>query len=247
MRSKSTEIDQNRRESIEIDRNRSESIEVGIEDYYSRKEVSNSDLSWLKQQLYPREMMDLTEVYRFGSLIDAMITEPSRVDYFVRTLDGYTFSAEDFQKAERMKKAFFGDNFCKMISASMDGQKVMTKRLSFDYQGYDFELDCRCKWDIWREDLGWGGDIKSTTATTQTQFETAAKFFDYDRQRAWYMDIAHSDKDVIIGISKVNFKVFKIFIGRDSAFYESGRNKYLELAMKWHLMFGDERPEGFGR
>jgi hypothetical protein len=216
-----------------------------MENYYSRKEVSNSDLSWLKQQLYPRDTVDLTEAYRFGSLIDAMITEPSRVNYFARTLDGDTFSAEDFKKAERMKKAFFDDDFCKMIFTGMNGQKVMSKRLSFDYQGYDFELDCRCKWDIWREDLRWGGDIKSTTATTQAQFETAAKFFDYDRQRAWYMDIAGSGKDVLIGISKVNFKVFKIFIGRESALYESGRNKYLELAMKWHLMFGDGRPEEF--
>jgi hypothetical protein len=214
--------------------------------YYSRKEVSNSDLSWLKQQLYPRDMVDLTDAYRFGSLIDAMITEPARVDYFARTLDSDKFNADDFQKAERMKKSFFDDNFCKMISMSMDGQKVMVARRAFDYQGFDFEMDCRCKWDIWRDDLGWGGDIKSTAATTQSQFEDAAKFFDYDRQRAWYMDIAEADKDVLIGISKVNFKVFKLFINRDSAFYRSGREKYLELAMKWHLLFGDERPENCG-
>ncbi|MDR1340119.1 MAG: PD-(D/E)XK nuclease-like domain-containing protein [Prevotellaceae bacterium] len=214
--------------------------------YYSRKEVSNSDLSWLKQQLYPRDAVDLTEAYRFGSLIDAMITEPSRVDYFARTLDGERFSAEDFQKAERMKKSFYADDFCRMISARMDGQKVMSARRTFDFQGYDFELDCRCKWDIWRGDLGWGGDIKSTAATTQSQFEDAAKFFDYDRQRAWYMDIAGAQKDVLIGISKVNFKVFRIFIGKGSALYEDGRRKYSELAMKWHLMFGDRRPEECG-
>jgi hypothetical protein len=214
--------------------------------YYSRKEVSNSDLSWLKQQLSPRDAVDLTEAYRFGSLIDAMITEPARVDYFARTLDASQFGDDDFGKAERMKKAFYDDSFCKMISTSMDGQKIMSSRRSFDCGGYDFELDCRCKWDIWREDLGWGGDIKSTVATTQAQFETAASFFDYDRQRAWYMDIAEAEKDVLIGISKVNFKVFKIFIGRDSAFYKSGREKYLELAMKWYLLFGDKRPEDCG-
>lgn len=38
--------------------------------------------------------------------------------------------------------------------------------------------------------------------------------FDYDQQHAWYMDIAQTkgykaDKDVLIGISKANFKVFK--------------------------------------
>jgi hypothetical protein len=214
--------------------------------YYSRKEVSNSDLSWLKQQLYPRDAVDLTEAYRFGSLIDAMITEPARVDYFDRTLDDFQFSAEDFEKAERMKKAFYADDFCRIIAAKMNGQKVMSERRRFDCDGYDFELDCRCKWDIWREDLGWGGDIKSTTATTQQQFEAAAKFFDYDRQRAWYMNIAGSKKDVLIGISKVNFKVFKIFIGKDSEFYESGRQKYLDLSMKWYLLFENKRPEDCG-
>jgi hypothetical protein len=210
--------------------------------YYARKEVSNSDLSWLKQQLYPRDAVDLTDAYRFGSLIDAMITEPSRVDYFTRTLDEHTFNADDFKKAERMKRAFYDDDFCRMIITGMDGQKVMSARRKLDCQGFDFELDCRCKWDIWRKDLKWGGDIKSTTATTQSQFEAAAEHFDYDRQRAWYMDIAGAKKDVLIGISKVNFKVFKIFIGKDSDFYRKGVEKYLDLAMKWHLLFGDERP-----
>lgn len=206
--------------------------------YYSRTEVSNSDLSAVKQQLRPRPEYDATAAYKFGSLIDAMITEPGRVDFFRRTLDEEQYTVEDFDKAERMKRAFYADEFCKKIAEKADGQAVMVKHRSFDYCGYEFELDTRCKWDLWRADWGWGGDIKSTTATTQAQFEAAAKHFDYDRQRAWYMDIAGSERDVLIGISKVNFKVFKIAINRQSEWYKEGFQKYNELAFWWYQIYG---------
>ncbi|MDR1348293.1 MAG: PD-(D/E)XK nuclease-like domain-containing protein [Prevotellaceae bacterium] len=206
--------------------------------YYSRKEVSNSDLSALKQMLFPREMPDPTNAYRFGNLIDAMITEPERVDFFKRTVDDIQFTVEDFERAECMKRAFFADEFCRTLAERASGQEVMTRCRKFNYSGYGFELDTRCKWDLWRSDWGWGGDIKSTAATTQSQFEAAAKFFDYDRQRAWYMDIAGSDRDILIGISKVNFKVFKVAINRQSELYRQGFQKYNELAFKWHLIYG---------
>ena len=44
--------------------------------YYDRSEVSNSDLSKLKQDLYGTFERDPTESFKFGNLIDHMITEP---------------------------------------------------------------------------------------------------------------------------------------------------------------------------
>lgn len=93
--------------------------------YYSLPDVSNSDLSWLKQQLHPRDMPDPTNAYRFGSLIDAMITEPERVNYFNRTLDDIQFSVDEFRLAEDMKRAFWKDDFCRLIAEKADGQKVL--------------------------------------------------------------------------------------------------------------------------
>jgi hypothetical protein len=210
--------------------------------YYDRAEVSNSDLSWLKNILSPRETADTTAAYRFGNLIDAMITEPDNVNFYARTLGDVQFTADEFDKAERMKRAFYADSLCRGIATGADGQKVMSAVRVFDYGGMEFELPCRCKWDLWRADGHFGGDIKSTAATTQAQFEAAARHFDYDRQRAWYMDIAGSDEDVLIGISKKNFKVFKIFINRGSSWYRDGFAKYNELAFRWHLMFGQTNP-----
>ncbi len=89
------------------------------------------------------------------------------------------------------------------------------------------------------ETYGWGGDIKSTTATTQKQFEDAVRYFDYDRQRFFYMNMAGSNQDILIGISKVNFKVFKVPIQRGSELWNSGRDKTMELAFKYWMMFGD--------
>ena len=60
-------------------------------------------------------------------------------------------------------------------------------------------------------------------------------FFDWDRSRAWYMDIAHSRRDFIYGISKRNGLVFKRFITRDDPTYRRGREKYEELAFQYWL------------
>lgn len=211
-----------------------------LDSYYQRPEVSNSDLSWLKNQLFPREMPDPTEAYRFGNLFDAMLTEQHRVNYFKMTCDGEPFKPEVFETAEKMKQAAYKDPDLKWMLEHSEPQKVMVnKGQKFNYKGNQFNLDTRCKWDIWFPPLIWGGDLKSTTATTQEQFEEAAIYFEYDRQRAWYMDIAGSDKDMLIAVSKKNFKIFKIFIKRGGPFYNQGRGKYEMLAFRWNLIFNN--------
>ena len=209
--------------------------------YYNRKEVSNSDLSWLKKQLYPTYMPDPTEAYKFGNLFDAMLTESERVDFLQRTCDSDRFTKETFEQAMSMKRAFMRDETAKMLIEKADTQKIMSSRMKLNFGSIEFELNTRCKWDIWRHDLNWGGDIKSTASTTQKGFEDAVRYFDYDRQRAWYMDIAGSKQDILIAISKVNFKVFKVYITRDSELYKEGKAKYNELAFRWWLMFGENK------
>lgn len=214
-----------------------------MDKYYSRPEVSNSDLSQLKKDLYGRDDdFDPVHAYAFGNLIDAMITEPEKVDYFKFRIEGleYAFTEEQFDMANKMHKAFMKDELAmKMLKAS-EMQKVMVvPEMQFDNFGISFTLPVRCKWDLWMPGFGWGGDIKSTTATTQSQFEEACRFFDYDRQRWWYMNIAGSKQDVLIGISKVNQKIFKLPIKRGDDFWKSGQEKALNLAFKYWKMFGE--------
>jgi hypothetical protein len=209
--------------------------------YYDRGEVSNSDLGWLDKYLNPdRFQADPHEAYKFGNLIDAMITEVSKVDYFKQTVSDYEdepFENEAWVKALEMKKSFYKDPFCKQIHAISDCQKVFIDNVFLRWGGVRFSLRMRCKFDLYMEPLKWGADVKSTTCTTQAQFEEACRFFNYDRQRAVYMTLAKSDKDCLIGISKENFKVFKVPINRGDDFFKSGMEKFEDLAFKWWCLF----------
>ena len=114
---------------------------------------------------------------------------------------------------------------------------MVNKDQVFQYGNFDYTLDTRCKWDWWLPDFGFGGDLKTTFAESQAQFNEAMDFFDWDRSRAWYMDIAGSQQDFIYAISKKNLKIFKAFIFRDDATYKRGKEKYDELAFKWWMLF----------
>lgn len=210
--------------------------------YYSRPEVSNSDLTELKNLLYPRTQYgDKEKAFRFGSLIDAMITEPDRVRYDKRMVDEEVYSREDWNLAEEMKKALrresYKDGFLKHVLDQAETQRFMVNKAQpFEYGNFEFTLDTRCKWDWWLPAMNFGGDLKSTAAETQKQFDEAFDFFDWDRSRAWYMDIAGSQQDFIYAISKKNCRIFKRFIKRGDASYTRGKEKYDELAFRYWML-----------
>jgi hypothetical protein len=209
--------------------------------YYGRPEVSNSDLSALKKYWQPEHVVyDIEQAYRFGTLIDCMITEPHKLDFFRFTCAGEQYRREDFERAEEMKKAFYRDPLCAKLGKTSSFQKVSIRHgFPIQHGSFTFNLDVRCKWDLFIDAYDMSGDIKSTVSTTQKQFEEAVRHFDYDRQRAWYMDIEGRSNDILIGISKVNFKVFKVPIKRGGELYNSGRAKYEDLAFKYWYLFGD--------
>lgn len=211
--------------------------------YYSRPEVSNSDLSELQKYWLPEnKFIDLEKAYADGTLIDCMITEPHRVDYFkYRVVDyPYQFSREDFERAKEMKKAFTKDTLCQGILKTCTFQKVSLRPdFKINYDGFEFVLPARAKWDFFNEKIDFGGDIKSTACTSQKQCEEAVRYFEYDRSRAWYMDLENRSNDILIFISKVNYKIFKVPVKKDSELYKSGKAKYSELAFKWWYLYGD--------
>lgn len=209
------------------------------ENYYERSEVSNSDLTELKNLLHPHiQYGDKQAAFRFGSLVDAIITEPERVNYFQHTVDNVQYTEEEFEHAKvsvrSLRHEARTDTFLKKVLEISDTQCCMVnKQQAFEYGGFAFTLDTRCKWDWFLGKFGFGGDLKTTFASTQKEFDEAVDFFDWDRSRAWYMDIAHSDRDFIYAISKKNCCVFKKFINRDDATYQRGREKYEELAFQY--------------
>lgn len=207
--------------------------------YYSRSEVSNSDLTELKNMLHPRmQYGDKEAAFRFGSLVDAIITEPDRVNYYRYTVDDVRYTEDEFALAREMflslRMESKKDGFLASVLKNAETQRFMVnKNQPFEYGSFPFTLDTRCKWDWFLTDAGFGGDLKSTFASSQKQFEEAVDFFDWDRSRAWYMDIAGSDRDFIYAISKKNCQVFKKFITRGDSTYRRGRDKYEELAFQY--------------
>lgn len=209
------------------------------DEYYRRSEVSNSDLTELKNLLHPRPQFgDKEAAFRFGTLVDAVITEPERVNYYRFTVDDVQYTEDEFLIAQDMYKSLKmearRDPFLAKVLEMAETQRFMVNRQQvFEYGGFHFRLDTRCKWDWFFPLMNFGGDLKTTFATTQKQFDEAVDFFDWDRSRAWYMDIAQSDRDFIYAISKQNGRVFKKFINRGDEIYRRGREKYEELAFQW--------------
>lgn len=208
--------------------------------YYNRTEVSNSDLTELKNMLYPKlQYGDKEKIFAFGSLVDALVTEPARVNRFQLTVDDVKYTEDDFRLAMEMQKSLVResrrDEFLAYVLNNSDTQKFMVREREFEYCGLSYTLPTRCKWDWWLPKVGFGGDLKTTFAVSQSQFDEAVDFFDWDRSRAWYMDIARSERDFIYAVSKKNCKVFKKFIERGDRIYSRGREKYDELAFKYYL------------
>lgn len=217
---------------------RSYQVIENCSDYFNRPEVSNSDLSSLDAELSAKDPVggDKVAAYRFGSLLDAIITEPERIDFLKQTSDENPVDPKEWNKALKMRKAFFSDSFCNNILKSSLPQVVMVADVVLDVDGFIFSLLMRCKWDFFTDFLG--ADLKSTVATTQEQFEAACSMFQYDRQMAVYMEISGVDQVVLIGVSKVNYKVFKKFIKRGDPFHQSGMEKFKVLALKYYMLFG---------
>ena len=157
---------------------------INPDEYYQRSEVSNSDLTELKNQLHPHmQYGDREAAFRFGSIVDAIITEPSRVDFLHMTIDGEQCSEEEFLHAREMQRALRAearrDPFLAKVLELSDTQRFMVnKAQEFENGGFRFTLDTRCKWDWWLPSCHFGGDLKTTFASTQAEFDNAVDFFD---------------------------------------------------------------------
>lgn len=210
-----------------------------MDNYFKSKEVSNSDLTALDQYFNPSKQFGDPEIaFRFGNLFDYLCTEPHRVNFFKRIIEGYAepFEKPVWQVAEEMKKSLYKDAFYNQIRQLATYQAIFKSRVNFEYGSINFALNMRCKYDFFMKPLGWGGDLKSTSCTNYRQFLEACYHFSYPRSRVLYMLLSGAKKDIIIGVSKVNYKVFKVPIEYGDSFFNDGLQELKELAFKyWYL------------
>lgn len=209
-----------------------------MDNYFQRPEVSNSDLSKLKKVLagQPIESFEegLKEAFKFGNLVDAMLTDPGKVNYYSLKVNNEEYTEEEFFRAKKMCDNFFANNLCKMLHSKCEGQKTLTKTLQISHNGVEFELPARCRYDLYSKEIGMAGEIKTTAATTLNAFKASIPFLDYDRARAWYMDISGIENELFIGLSKKNYQVFVVPVKKGDEIYLAGKAKYSELAYEYY-------------
>lgn len=209
--------------------------------YFLRPEVSNSELLDLRRAYYSVPDQDLEQVYNFGSLVDAMLTEVWRCDSLFRTLkddDGLIeYTVAEWMLAAAMAAVCERDPVIQAFIQGGKSQHIFIKRLSFSYDGDEYSIKGRCKFDSIKKAIKTGADYKTTACTTRKACLAAIGYFNYDQQAAWYMDLAGTDRHWLIFISKKTKEVFKFAIERGDAMYEQGKRKYSFWARVWLMLF----------
>lgn len=208
-----------------------------IVNYYALPEVSSSDLGELERLFYNRPRPDLEQIFAFGSLVDAMLTEPAlllSMTYQMR--DGnrlVDFDVATWRLAETLASNLRTDPIIARLLPFSRGQYIFRRTLEFAYEGEAYKIRSRCKFDLLARAFSMGLDFKTTSCTSQKQFEEAIAFFDWDKQGAYYMDIARIDRHWIAGVSKKTGKVFKYVIERGDETHKRGQEKYSIWAYRW--------------
>lgn len=216
---------------------------TAIPSYFNLNAVSNSNLKELEKMFYvkPDNREGLQEIFNFGSLVDALLTEAWRVNWSTRELHLETgelvfFDVEAFELAKKLVALMKADRVISRLLDCMISQYVFMRTLTFEYEGTEHQIKARCKFDGFSKLFKIGVDYKGLSVTSEAQFLTAVDFFDYDQQAAWYMDLAGIDSHWIIAISKKNGKIFKLAIKRGDEIYLRGRAKYSKWAYRWIML-----------
>lgn len=171
--------------------------------------------------------------FRLGSAVDALLTAPEGFS----TAD---LSDDDAAHIMPMRTQLWKNTIYQALFRNAETQAVFVETdFALTIDGQTITVPAKCKFDVWNPKLGFGGDIKTTDAKNQAQFEAAASFFGYDLQAAWYMDVTKSNRFVIMGVSKHHpHPVFIISIKRDSEQYLAGKEKYEAYARPWWMLYG---------
>lgn len=221
-----------------------------MSNYFARPEISNSNFKALKNAYGVIEDRThlLKDVFAFGSLVDAFLTEPWRASQKELTLqvetgELVTFDHDVFLLAKRLANKLKTDRVVSHLINTMIGQYVFARTISFNYEATDYEIKGRCKFDGYSKKFATGVDYKTTACTSLSSFVESIEFFDYDQAGAFYMDLGRIDRFWIIGISKKNEQIFKYAIERNDATYKRGLEKYSKWAYNWITLIDGFKPK----
>lgn len=213
-----------------------------MQNYFSHPFCSNSALSKLGRTIgmFPDLDIDTFNAYRLGSLFDAVVTEPQKLDliqYRIFETD-YTFTAQEYENSRLMHRSLQNE---KMYQEFMKCKPELQKEIyqpsfPFEFEGFSFMLDVKAKLDFFVP--GIVSDLKSTFATTKKQFESAFLQFSYPRQMVLYCRLTGAKKAIVFGVSKVNRKVFVIVMQEGDHLWRIGEKELNHMAFKYYMSYG---------
>lgn len=207
--------------------------------YFSHPAVSNSNLKALARMYYALQKIDSAAAFRFGLLVDCILTEEWKLtDNCIEDEDGriVRYTDQEISLAKRMANTVQADPVVRLLIPGGEGQRIFIREMPIVFEGREFTLEVRCKFDWYNSGLNTGVDYKTTACANYKTFKESIEFFDYDQAAAFYMDIAEIDFFWIIGISKKNGQVFKFAIQRGDSVYEAGKRKYVYWCNKWDIL-----------
>jgi hypothetical protein len=178
----------------------------------------NSELDKINGKLSDKNKQ---ENYRFGSLFHECLLEPER-----RTI--FSLPQNDYNLIVAMMKSCY-DQLGVMFFQS----KKAKREHAYFWKMLGHWWKCKV-------DLQIGGvvnDIKTTSATSQEEFERAALKFNYDQQCFIYMNGAKVKQMNLIGVSKAApHDLFYLECSKGDHFYQSGEHKLLTAMQKLNLI-----------
>lgn len=190
-------------------------------DYFSHPYMSNSKLSSYARELgLIQAISDKNQYdnYRLGTLFDLLITEPERLDRLNGRMIGtdYSFTKEEYDHSSKMADSFYKSDIYKKIKPfELEFQKEIYDE---NFKLFGLPVPFKAKLDIYLP--GWVLDIKTTDATSQSQFENSCELFGYYRQMYLYKKLTGSVHSTLIGVSKKKpHKVFEVHFNEKSIHY----------------------------
>lgn len=217
-----------------------ERLYINTEQYFALPYASNStikDAHKLMKTGTIEEHGTFSPAYYFGSAMDALLTEPELI---------HTVDMDQDQRKEilPMIASLQRNNTYQTFFSPEAGRESQAVFVDLEFpitiDGMKVTIPVKCKFDWWnpKRYINFGGDLKTTDASTEAAFLSAANWFYYPQQAAWYMDITGTDRFVIMAVSKRNNHVFTLPIKRGDKLYEKGKADYLRCSASWFKLNG---------
>lgn len=195
------------------------------ETYRAIPAYSNSRLGEIRSQLLGMSRPKPYRAFGIGHMVHQLILEPE-----IANIKNYVFLTPAVRRdVIGMVLAAKSDPTIRQLLPRYKKEKVFT--WIDDLTG----LPCKCKADLFNE-LGGGNhvaDLKTTSASSQEEFEKHAIKYEYDRQGAFYLDGTTSSRFSLYGIQKkAPYSVFKLSYTKNDDLITRGRKKYRFILSK---------------